>query len=190
LRPGGFSLKKVSRTGGESAFALFLFLLSCSPPGPRPFYSRSAGGWISPKDRDYSSVAPAAVIDRASFSGSESRLRKVAESYLGTPYRFGGLGHDGIDCSGFVRQVFREALGVSLPHNAAAMSGKGSGISQGNLKPGDLVFFKGFLFIDHVGIYMGGDYFIHSQTSVGVTYTRLGAPYFGSHFTGARRILD
>ena len=163
---------------------------SCAPLGPRPYYSRSAGGWVSTKGNDYSSTPPAAVADRASFSASDSRLRQVAESYLGSPYRFGGQSRGGFDCSGYVRRVFQEAAGLSLPRNSAAMSGQGRETSKGSLKPGDLVFFKGFLFIDHVGIYMGGGYFIHSQTSVGVTYTKLDAPYFGSHYAGARRVLD
>ncbi len=117
-------------------------------------------------------------------------MRKAAESYLGTPYRFGGESRGGIDCSGFVREVFHQALGMNLPHNAAAMSHYGREVSKSALRPGDLVFFRGFLFVDHVGIYMGDGYFMHSQTSVGVTYTRLDADYFDDHYAGAKRVLD
>ena len=117
-------------------------------------------------------------------------MRKVAESYLGVPYLFGGQSRDGMDCSGFVRQVFNEALGVQLPHNASAMAHFGREVSKNDLRPGDILFFKGLLFIEHAGIYMGSGYFIHSQSGVGVNYTRLDAPYFTAHFAGAKRVTD
>lgn len=117
-----------------------------------------------------------------------SRLRKVAESYLGVPYHFGGQSRSGIDCSGFVRQVFSEAYGIDLPHNALAMSLQGNAVAKRDLKPGDLIFFKHFWIIDHTGIYMGNNYFIHSATSIGVAYSSLEAPYFVDHYAGARRI--
>jgi cell wall-associated NlpC family hydrolase len=169
-------------------FCLGFHLISCAPTGPRPFYSRSAGDWVAPGDGNYASSPPVALAAFRPSPGAESGLRKTAESYLGTPYRFGGQSRNGMDCSGYVRQVFQEALGLRLPRNSASMARQGRDISRDDLKPGDLVFFRGFLSIDHVGIYMGGGYFIHSQSGVGVTYTKLDAPYFGAHYAGARRI--
>jgi cell wall-associated NlpC family hydrolase len=86
--------------------------------------------------------------------------------------------------------VFNEALGVQLPHNASAMANFGREVSKNDLRPGDILFFKGLLFIEHTGIYMGNGYFIHSQSGVGVNYTRLDAPYFTAHFAGAKRVTD
>jgi cell wall-associated NlpC family hydrolase len=69
------------------------------------------------------------------------------------------------------------------------MSHFGREVSKGDLEPGDLLFFKGLIFIDHTGIYMGNGYFIHCQSGVGVNYTRLDAPYFAAHFAGAKRVI-
>jgi len=161
---------------------LSVFLLAaCAPIGPRPYYSRDLGRWISSPGRNYTITPPAGL--------PSSKLREVAESYLGVPYLFGGQSRDGMDCSGFVRQVYNEAEGVQLPHNASAMSSYGRDIAKSDLKPGDILFFKGLLFIDHAGLYMGNGYFIHSQSGVGVNYTRLDAPYFAAHFAGAKRVL-
>jgi len=82
----------------------------------------------------------------------------IAMGYLGIPYVWGGASPSGFDCSGFVMYVFAQ-IGVSLPHNAAAQYGYGSPVSHDQLQPGDLVFFDG---LGHVGIYVGGNSFIHA----------------------------
>lgn len=166
---------------------IWVWLTACSLNQPRPYYSRKNGGYLTPDGRNASlQVSPR---DLRTTEGSASKLRKVAESYLGVPYRFGGQSRRGFDCSGFVRQVFQEAFGIALPHHSASIAGHGDAVSKGDLKPGDVVLFKSFGFVNHSGIYMGNGWFIHSQSGQGVVYTKLDAPYFGSHYAGARRIL-
>jgi cell wall-associated NlpC family hydrolase len=159
---------------------------ACAPPGPRPAYSRDAGTWSSPQPPGYSWTSPE---DLGRPSGDASDLRRVAESYLGVRYRWGGADRKGMDCSGFVQRVFDETYKMQLPRNSAAMARYGKSIDREDLQPGDLVFFKRVR-IDHVGIYMGDGYFIHSQSGIGVTYTKLDAPYFSTHYAGARRVLN
>lgn len=194
---GSFSPSKFSRrrlhpspVSRHFAFAALTFaallLAACAPPGPRPHYSREHGTWIVPESPNYSRTAPAG-LGRA--RGSAADLRRVAEGYLGVPYRWGGETRKGMDCSGFVQRVFREAHQLRLPRTSAAMERFGKPVSKGSLKTGDLVFFKRVR-VDHVGIYMGGGYFIHSQSGVGVVYTKLDAPYFARHFAGAKRITN
>ncbi len=173
--------------------ALFILSLVFTACGPivRPYYSRSAGGYITPNpSRTPTIESPLKSASFAGFdlSGKEDHLRSVAESYLGTPYSWGGTSHSGIDCSGFVSQVFREAFGIKLPHNSTAIYDLGGKVDKEDLKAGDIVFFKSWGFIDHSGIYMGKNYFIHSASSVGVSYSTLDAPYFESHYAGARRL--
>jgi cell wall-associated NlpC family hydrolase len=78
---------------------------------------------------------------------------------------------------------------MRLPRSSAAMARYGKDVDREDLQPGDLVFFK-TLRINHVGIYMGDGYFIHSQSGIGVTYTRLDAPYFASHYAEAKRVVN
>ena len=170
---------------------LALLITACAPPGPRPYYSRDAGDWVSSPivGQTYTTTPPSSLPTSHSLPVSESKLRTVAESYLGVPYVFGGQSRDGMDCSGFVRQVFNEASGIQLPHNAAAMSHYGRDVSKNDLEPGDILFFKGLFFIEHAGIYMGNGYFIHSQSHVGVNYTLLSTTYFTEHLAGAKRVM-
>lgn len=120
-----------------------------------------------------------------------------AESYLGTPYRFGGMSRSGIDCSAFVLSVFGSAMGLELPRVAASQAQEGERVERGNLQKGDLVFFshRGGGRISHVGIVHevsedGEVKFIHSSTSKGVTITSLSSSYWGPRYRFAKRVID
>jgi len=128
------------------------------------------------------SVGTAAVAPPSQYTG----VVGIAMRYLGVPYVWGGASPSGFDCSGFVMYVFAQ-VGVSLPHSSGAQYGYGVGVSQGELQPGDLVFFNG---LGHVGIYIGGGQFIHSpHTGDVVKISSLGDSWYASTYVGARRIL-
>lgn len=116
-------------------------------------------------------------------------LLTVAQSFLGRPYRYGAGGPNAFDCSGFTAYVFANC-GHSLPHNAADQAAYGQAVARDELEPGDLVFFGyyGSKDIRHVGIYVGGNRFIHASTSGGVKYSSLAEAYYASNYKGARRL--
>ena len=121
------------------------------------------------------------VAPPARFGGAVG----VAMQYLGTPYVWGGSSPGGFDCSGFVMYVYAQ-VGVYLPHLAAAQYNYGTPVSRDELAPGDLVFFDG---LGHVGIYIGGDQFIHSpHTGDVVKISSLNDGWYSSTYVGARRL--
>jgi probable lipoprotein NlpC len=124
------------------------------------------------------------------FSKESSDLIETAENYLGTPYRYGGSDEDGMDCSGMVWRVVRDAWDKELPRNSAEMSKLGMPVSRGELEAGDLVFFAtgGGRNISHVGIYGGDGRFIHSSTTQGVEWNTLEEGYWRRHLVCARRV--
>lgn len=117
-----------------------------------------------------------------------------ALSLLGTPYKFGGNSPEkGLDCSGFVKHVYKESADLSLPRSAAEMSQLGETVAQTDLKPGDLVFFNTRKKPNsHVGIYAGDGEFVHASSSrtKEVTLSRINEKYWATRFNGARRVLQ
>ena len=139
----------------------------------------------------------AAVAGEASGEVTASALpgdwRGAAMALLGTPYVFGGEARSGLDCSGFVRQVFTP-LGVALPRVSADQARAGVAVDDRDLRPGDLLFFdtEGRGRVSHVGIYLGDDQFISANSYLGrVSVDRLRADrYWGPRYLWARRVLS
>lgn len=112
---------------------------------------------------------------------------------VGVRYRFGGNDEDsGLDCSGFVRLVFKDSVGASLPRTAREMSEVGEKVDVSNLKPGDLVFFNTMRrAFSHVGIYLGDNHFLHApRTGAEVRVEDMDNSYWLKRFNGARRVID
>ena len=108
----------------------------------------------------------------------------IAMRYLGVPYRWGGASPSGFDCSGLVMYVFAQ-VGVSLPHSSYAQYGMGVPVARSQLQPGDLVFFDG---LGHVGIYVGGNSFIHAPHTGDVVKISSLTGWYASEYVGARRV--
>lgn len=140
------------------------------------------------------SAQPASGGAKSFLSGMAGKAGDVVVSALnmiGVRYRWGGNSPDsGLDCSGFVRYVFQDTLGMSLPRRAEEMSRVGEKVSMSNLKPGDLVFFNTMRrTFSHVGIYIGDNKFVHSpSTGSTVRVDDLDSGYWEKRFTGARRL--
>lgn len=103
-----------------------------------------------------------APAPRAPASPVAGRVADIALELRGTPYRFGGDGPGGFDCSGLVHYAYERA-GVDVPRTARGQYEAVRPLYVGQLVPGDLVFFRtrGAL-VSHVGIYVGDRRFVHA----------------------------
>ena len=121
-------------------------------------------------------------------------LLAEASTWLGVPYAWGGNDRSGVDCSGFVTQVFKNALDIKLPRTSASQSEYCMDIDRLKLQPGDLLFFdttgsrEGR--VSHVGLYIGDGNMIHASTSKGVTVSAVDGVYFGSRLMKTGRVAS
>ncbi len=121
-----------------------------------------------------------------------SEVAVHAMGFMGVPYRWGGQeAETGLDCSGFVRAVYQQILGVNLPRTSDRQAAVTQTIDIKDLAPGDLVFFNTMRqAFSHVGIYVGEGRFVHApRTGERVRLERMAASYWNDRFDGARRVI-
>jgi len=126
------------------------------------------------------------------YADIRQRVIETAKKYEGVPYRYGGMTANGLDCSGFLSLVFREALNVALPRSASSLYSWVEKIPLEKAQPGDFLFFKTDSSgkITHVGLYLGEDRFIHAASTgpkTGVIYSSLDEKYWATSYVGAGR---
>ena len=131
-------------------------------------------------------------VAKRSKSSKTSKITKLAKKKLGKKYVWGAIGkRNTFDCSGFTSYVYKKN-GICIPRTSREQSTYGKYVSRGKLKPGDLVFFdtskkrKGY--VNHVGIYLGGNKFIHaSSAKKKIVITSLNKKFYSQRYKGARR---
>jgi len=137
--------------------------------------------------------ATASPEDKARiFQDLREKVIETAKKYEGIPYRYGGMTISGLDCSGFLCLVFKEALSVALPRSASALYAWVEKTTLDKTQPGDFLFFNTDMSgkVSHVGLYMGDKRFIHSASTgpkTGVIISSLDEKYWANCYVGAGR---
>ena len=121
--------------------------------------------------------------------GDNEALYDDIQTWIGTPYKYGGNDRKGVDCSAFVGHIYNDVYKKKLHRVANDMQLDADLISKSELREGDIVFFtnsKGK--VSHVGIYLKNGMFAHSSTSRGVIISRLDDSYWRKHFYKGGRV--
>jgi N-acetylmuramoyl-L-alanine amidase len=156
----------------------------------------SSGDWLQIRTEDglegWIPAGQVRIKDNRAIPGSiRAWIVEYAQSYLGVPYLYGGQSREGMDCSGLVQLVYSQ-VNISIPRGSGEQYDQSIRIKREELLPGDLIFFSTTAEgPSHVGIYIGGDSFIHAESSdAGVTITRFDAPYWRDRIYGFGKYLQ
>ena len=138
-----------------------------------------------------SKVTDKEIYSLLSLGNSPVKL-SIAKKHLGKRYVWGASGPKSFDCSGFTKYVCNQS-GISIPRTSINQSKVGKRVGRGDLKAGDLIFFdtsrrhRGY--VNHVGIYIGNNKFIHASSSKRrVVIASLNKPFYKSRFKWGSRI--
>lgn len=124
------------------------------------------------------------------LGGQRAEVVSAALSQVGTPYRYGGNQPGrGLDCSGLTYFAHRTA-GLQIPRNSREQQRGARPVKVKALRPGDMVFFGDGGVVNHVGLMVDRERFVHASTSKGkVILARFGTPYWNAHFVAAGTYL-
>jgi cell wall-associated NlpC family hydrolase len=157
--------------------ALAALLLAVGGCGPKPIFR-------TPDDESTSSSRGEGPV-----GASRGEVETVAKPWIGTPYCYGGTDRRCIDCSALA-QIILGDLGATLPRTVRAQKLVGESVSVKEMGAGDLVFFRlGSTRVNHVGVALDGQRFVHSSTSRGVVVDHLMDDYFSRRFAEVRRVI-
>jgi murein DD-endopeptidase / murein LD-carboxypeptidase len=116
-------------------------------------------------------------------SANSPYLYSQVYSWVGTHYKYSGETKQGIDCSGFVAEMYRNVYCIDLPESSRAMWPSVTPVEKSDLKEGDILFFKirkGQ--ISHVGIFLENNKFAHASVKTGVIISDLDEAYYKKYF--------
>jgi hypothetical protein len=174
-----------------TALALPLVAACAGRDAPPPrFPGAIEPGASGPPPSSPATSPPAASSSPAPARSEADLVVETALLLQGTPYRNGGEGPSGFDCSGLVEYVFGKH-DIALPRTVREQFHAGTSVARTDLAPGDLVFFSTVAAgPSHVGIVVEGDWFIHAPSSNGVVrIERLSGDYWRKRYFGARRVI-
>lgn len=133
-----------------------------------------------------SNIYPSKIIK---FPNLQEILLTEANTWIGTKYIWGGTSRKGVDCSAFVRNVYKSALNVNLPRTSREQFKDTVPIQYKDIKKGDLVFFLNNKGVHHVGLIIDEDTFIHASSSRGVRIDSLSKGYWSNQRKKFNRII-
>jgi len=123
------------------------------------------------------------IMGVALSATSNMKLFHFVYDWIGTPYHFGGESRRGIDCSAFTKELYSEVFNLDIKRSSRDIFSMVNPVGRDDLKEGDLVFFSfgktGI--VNHVGIYLHNNKFVHASTSKGVIISNLTEPYYGDY---------
>ncbi|WP_245672850.1 C40 family peptidase [Aldersonia kunmingensis] len=178
------SKRSICRAGVASAVVLGAIVVPAAPAMAAPVNIPGVGTFDIPEIPAIPAIpgipAPAPAPAPAPVETAGEKALHAAESKIGSPYVYGAAGPSSFDCSGLVQWAYKQA-GLNLPRTSQAQLGAGAPVSQGDLRPGDVVSFYGG---GHSGIYAGNGNVVHASTSGQPVKV---AALSSMPFTGARR---
>lgn len=189
-------------------FTILAFILSsCSSikKTQRPVYGNNGGVIVQPTGPTVKRMGPyvmekpdkddvekySAIMNVKKSDIKNGRLYSFLNDWMGTPYKYGGLEKDGVDCSGFVYRLQQEVYDIeNMPRSTNLQINFIKRKYEEELKEGDLVFFDfdGRQF-SHVGVYLQNGYVVHASTRKGVMIIKLKDPYMYKYFSRGGSVL-
>lgn len=159
-----------------------IFLAACHS-------ARESGSTSTSAEASKSVMSKYAAMMRVSEKELDRKLIYFVDAWYGAPYKYGGGGKAGIDCSHLVCRIYKDVYGKNVTGTASDLEKMSDDVKESKLKQGDMVFFKiESSKISHVGIYIANNHFVHASVKKGVIINNLEDKYYKKYFYKGGRI--
>jgi probable lipoprotein NlpC len=166
--------------------AVFICLSSCH--SKRAVLRGEPGEVVKPDRSIADKYSEILEVDKSEIQNG--RLYAFIDQWMGTPYKFGGIDKDGVDCSALTLLLEQQVYGITIPRTTGQQVNIIKRKYEEELTEGDLVFFDydGKKF-SHVGVYLQNGYYVHASSTKGVMITRLHDPFTYKYFSRCGSVL-
>jgi len=130
---------------------------------------------------------------KINLAGNEKQeLILFIDKWIGVPYKSAGNTFNGVDCSGLAANLYDEVYNIKISRTVKAIYNETIPVKKENLKDGDFVFFKigKANDVNHIGIYISNNKFVHSSTKKGVIISDLDEDYYKKYFFSGGRVKN
>jgi len=125
----------------------------------------------------------AGILEVKEQDVSNTALYSFIDDWYGVPYKYGGKSKNGVDCSGFVSNLYQDVYKEKVSGSSASIYESCKPVSIEKLKEGDMVFFKiDSDKISHIGVYLMNNKFVHASTKKGVMISSLNEAYYKKYY--------
>lgn len=161
---------------------LLIFLAACHS-------ARESGSTSTASEASKRVMSKYAAMMRVSEKELDRKLIYFVDAWYGAPYKYGGDGKSGIDCSRLVCRIYKDVYGKNVAGTARDLDRMSESVKQSRLKQGDMVFFKiESSKVSHVGVYIANNHFVHASVKKGVIINSLEDKYYKKYFYKGGRI--
>lgn len=129
---------------------------------------------------------------KAKLYTEDSTLNAFVNTWVGRPYKYGGIKETGIDCSGFSQMLYCDVYNIGIPRSCTQQYKFTKRVKKKDLMVGDIVFFRSPRSPSkwHCGIYLGNNKFVNaSSRKRGVVVSDLSQSFYKTHYRGAGRVI-
>ncbi|MES2560151.1 MAG: NlpC/P60 family protein [Bacteroidota bacterium] len=142
---------------------------------------------LSRKEREYKLLSE--KLNLPLTDSDNVKLYSFVADWLGTPHQMGKCTKEAVDCSCYVRLMYEEVYGKTIPRSSKEMFDASSRLNNEELQEGDLVFFNiKTSKVSHVGVYLKEGWFAHVSTSKGVMINNLSEKYYAKYYLRGGRL--
>ncbi len=165
-----------------------IFLCSCHRAKQLSGAAGKQASYIKPTSKELKKKY-AKILETRPRKIKHKELYYFIDEWYGVSYKWGGNDKKGVDCSGFVTQLYTTVYGEKIKRTVASQYASTKNFKRKRrLREGNLIYFTETNNPSHVGVYLMNGFFVHSASGKGVHISHINNIYWKKTYTGGGKV--